>query len=128
MDLDPDVVISDSDRVSAVDAHPHLDLAAVRPAVGHQRALTVGRGSDRVDGLAEDHEEGVAGGRDLDAPMCRERRTQKTVVILQQADVGVTQMCEEPCAPLDVGEEDGEWSARQVAHAVSLWLPLSIHP
>ena len=57
-DSEADVAVAVKLRIAGMDAHPHLDLHAVRPLLLGERLLRVGGRLSRVTSPREDDEEG----------------------------------------------------------------------
>ena len=68
-DGEADVAVAGKLRVAGVDAHPHLDLHAVRPLLHGERLLGVRGGLSRVTSPREDDEEGFGLAIDDDSAM-----------------------------------------------------------
>ena len=89
-----------------METHPHLDLDAVGPVVGEEGLLTLDRGEKRIACARKSDEEGVALSVDLVAPMGHERSTKEAPMIGENLRIALAQLLDEPCRPLDVGEEE----------------------
>src|SRR2546423_14095427 len=110
MDVNAHVALLGDERLARVEPDPHADGAAV------ESALRVSCGSDRIGRAREGHEEGVALRVDLDTSVALKRLTQQPPVLGEDARVTVTKLGEQPRRALDVGDEEGDRPAGQVAH------------
>ena len=72
---------------------------------------------DRVRGSREGDEEGVALRVDLDARVSLECVPQSPAVLGQDLRIPVSVLVEQPRRAFDVREEEGDRSARQLAHS-----------
>ena len=102
--------------LTGVDAHPDLDMRAVRPVTACKSTLSLDRGQHGLVHTREGDEESVALSIDLMAAVVRKSLTEKFVVRRQQVRVRASRLPEKPSGPLDVGEEEGDCTARQVDH------------
>ncbi len=116
MDGEPGVATARCSRLARVQAHANLDLHAFRPGVRRDRELALDSRQECISRTREGDEEGVALGIDLVASVRFECRAQQALVLLEHAAVALPQQLDEPCRPFDVGEEEGDGSARQVGH------------
>jgi hypothetical protein len=110
MQVEADVLAVDDRRRAAVEPHAHADRAA------GERPLSVERRGERVARRGEREEERVALRAQLHAVPHGERIAEATPMLCQRARVGVPQLADERGRPLDVGEEQGDRSAWQLAH------------
>ena len=99
------------ERLTRVDADPHSH----RPSF--ERGLTVSGRGHRIGGACEGVEEGVALGVHLDAAVPRERISELPPVLGEHIRVALTELVQQSCRPLDVGEEKRHRSARKSLHA-----------
>ena len=83
-------------RVAAMDADPHAHRHLGRPRGIRQRALGLHRGADRVRGLAERDEEGVALGLQLVAVVLAPGSSQQRMVLVEELLVGLAQLPKQP--------------------------------
>src|SRR3954447_15216725 len=103
-----DVPVGADARLAGVEAHAHAQLDAFRPLVLRERALAGAYRRDRRARAAEDDEEGVALGVDLDPARLAERLAQEPAVRAQHLAVAVTaERLEQARRALDVGEQEG---------------------
>jgi hypothetical protein len=92
-----------------VEAHADAHLDAFRPLLPEQRSLRRGRGLDRRAGAAEDDEERVALGVDLDPAAVGEGGPQEAVVGGEDVPVAVApEAREQPSRAFDIGEQEGD--------------------
>ena len=112
----PDVPVAGHLRVTGVDAHPHLDLRAVRPAVLGDHPLSRRCRLDRIPRPREGDEERLGLAVDDDAAMLGERGLQQATVLRDHLLVPLTKAVLELCRTLDVGEQKGHRALWQLAH------------
>jgi hypothetical protein len=115
----PDVAVAARDTLAGVETHPDPHLPPLGPRVRGQAALHRDRCLHRIDGRAEDAEEGVPFGRHLDTVVVNQLAPHDGVVVEEEAGVVVTEVCQQPGRPLDVRHEEGD-GARGQAHAGTL--------
>ena len=116
MDVDADVALVGHDRLARVQTHPNNDRAVFE---GVPRF----RGSRNcIGGARKRDEEGIPLSVDLDARVPRECVPQYPSVLGEQVGIGCPMLLEEPRRALDIGEEEGDGSAREVAHGSILEL------
>jgi hypothetical protein len=116
MNIDAHVVVVGDQGLARVHAHPHANGGAVRPRMAHERVLRLGRCRDGVARIVEGDEEAIALRIHLNAPVSRERFPQKPPVVTEHVRVPVAELVEQPCRPLDVGEEEGDSAGRKLGH------------
>ena len=119
MDGEPRVTTARRNRLARVQAHPHLDLHAVRPGVRRDGELALDGRHQCVSRTREGDEERVALGVDLIASMRFECRAQQPLVLLEHLAVPLSQQLDEARRPLYVGEQEGDRTARQVGHVAA---------
>jgi hypothetical protein len=96
-----------------VHADPHLH----RP--GGKGVSAVSGRRERLDRIGERIQEGVPLRVDLDSLVSREGLTQQTAMLGERVDVALlAQLLDQPRRPFDVGEEEGDGSARKRAHVL----------
>ena len=83
------------------------------------RQRTLGRhgglhGSDRT---AEDEEEGIPRRADLDSTVLRGGFADDRIVVVEYGFVSFTELVQERCGALDIGEYEGDGPRRQRCHA-----------
>ena len=105
-----DIALGCQMRRSGVEADAHADRAR------SQRLECLGCRRQRARRSREGDEEGVALGVDLDTAVVRERRTEDAAVLGERVGICLrTQLVKEPGRALDVGEEEGNGSGRQIS-------------
>ena len=121
VDADPDVALLADLRLARMQTHADEELDIVGPRMRRQIALRVGGRRDGVLRAAEGDEEGVALGVDLVSTMGRERRSQDPLVLCEHASVLLPEPLQEGRRAFDVGEQEGDSAARELAaHEKSL--------
>ena len=100
--------------VTGVEAHAHLESNAFGPIVAGQCALACDRRFDGVAGGGKRHEERIALHPDFDPG--GKGRPQQLVVIFQDSAEFVTEPLHQLGGALDVGEQEGHGSCREVMH------------
>ena len=100
------------------DRHPHL--RRLRPRLRLECALHGGRSRHRVAGPREDEEHPVARPVHRAAAALRDGRSHELAEPRQHGPVLVAECVEEARRPLDVGEEEGHRSGRQLPAATDL--------
>jgi hypothetical protein len=114
VDGEPDVAVCSDAGLAGVQPHADAHLHVVRPVVLGERELPGGGGLERRAGAAEDDEERVALGVDLDPANLRERRAQEAVVRREHVAVAVAaELLEQTRRALDVREQEGHGPGRQ---------------
>ena len=116
MDVEPVVAPLGEGRLPGVDAHAHPHVGSVRPLVGSECRLGVDSRGHRVPSLHEDERQLVAVAVDLASAAALGRLSDEEPVLGQGARVEVAEPVDEPRRALDVGEEQGDRSEREVAH------------
>src|SRR2546423_13074309 len=111
MDIDADVALLGHERLAGVDSHSHADRA------GPEGALAGLRGGEGVLRARERDEEGVSLRVDLDAAVTLEGLPQHAAVLGEDVRVSIAQLLQQAWRALDVGEEEGDGAARELAHA-----------
>ena len=111
VDVHPHVLVVGDARLAAVDAHPHTDTDFV------QAILRLDRGRDGVRRSLEDDEERVAAGVEHDAIVSGDCGAHHAVVLGKETGVVVAELVQQSRGALDVGEEEGDCSGREVEHA-----------
>jgi hypothetical protein len=81
-----------------------------------ERDLRVGRGRNRASRIRERHEEAVALRVYLDAAVALKRFAEQTPVVCENAGISVAELVQQASRPLDVREEQGHGSARELRH------------
>ena len=84
--------------------------------------LGIDRRRDSILASLERHEERVALGVDLAAVMCRESSSQDALMLVEHVAVDATQLLQQLCRAFDVGEEERDGSAGQLAHVAEACL------
>ena len=119
--VDADVVVAAQRALPRVQAHPNPHGAHLRgPRLGGQGTLDGGGGRHRGGRTLENHEEGVALGRDLDAAGGVERGSKQRVVTLKERRERVAELLDEARRPFDVREEEGQRSGGKVSPSRSV--------
>ena len=115
IDVDPEVVVTPERAFAGVHADPDSDLRSVGPRIRREPFLGLRRRERRAGRRAEDGEERVAFGADLDpAPLVDRRAHDGTVLVLQPPVGFVTERVQQPGRTLDIGEEERHGPGRQV--------------
>ena len=86
----------------------------VRPRLGGERALDLGRGGDRVPRAREREEDAVTGPVDLRAAVRRGGLAHELAHARPRGREPLAEQVEEPRRALDVGEEERDRPRRQV--------------
>jgi hypothetical protein len=81
-----------------------------------EHALRVGRRLRRIACAAEDDEDGVALGPELQTARGLEGLAQQAAVLTEDVCVGISKLLEQPRRPLDVCEEEADGAPRQLRH------------
>ena len=96
-------------------AHPHLDGA------WRERLLTLRRSGQRLDRIGKRVQERVSLRVDLDAAVRGEGAAQEPAVLGERLDIaGLAELLDQPRRALDVGEQEGDNSARKLGHPVGV--------
>ena len=111
VDVDADVPFVGDERLAGMQAHAHADRAPF------ERGAAGGGGKQRIRGFREGDEERVALRVYLDATVGLERLAQRSSVAGEDLCIAVTELVDQPRGPFHVGEQEGNGSARQVAHS-----------
>jgi hypothetical protein len=107
VDGEANVAVAAYVGLARVQTHAHLDLGALGPLVVGQDGLPGSRGRDTGPGTAEDDEERVALGVDLDPAGLDERLPQQLVVGREDVAVAVApELLQQPRGAFDVGEQE----------------------
>ena len=111
--VEADVVVTAQVPFARVEAHPHPDRVALRPALPGQSALGSDGRFQRIRGRTEDREEGVTLGADLDPLVRGKRAAHDGRVALQHALVLRAKPLQQARRALDVSEEKRDGAGRQ---------------
>ena len=115
IDVDPEVVVTPERALAGVHADPDADLRSVGPGMRRESLLGLRRREHRAGRRAEDGEERVALGTDLDPAPLVDRLAHDHAVLVLQPPVGfVTERLQQPGRALDIGEEERHGPGRQV--------------
>ena len=106
-------------RLARVHAHPDAKALALRPGVGLERALGGNGGRNGVPRTLEGVEERVALRVELAAAARAEGVADDPPVLGERLGVAVAEPLEQARRPLDVGEDEGDGAAVELAHADS---------
>jgi hypothetical protein len=112
VDVGPDVVVAAQSAVPGVQSHPDADLRPIRPRIGSKTSLCLNRSRDGWRSGAEDREEGIALGADLDATARSEDVTNQLVVRHEDRVESVGELVREPRRAFDVGEQKRDGARR----------------
>jgi hypothetical protein len=82
----------------------------------HEPSLRVGRGTHCLQRSAEDHEEGISLGIDLDALVALDGTPQELPMGFEESRVAITRLEQKPCAALDIGEQECHRALGQFAN------------
>ena len=107
--VDPDVSLLGYTRLAGVEPHPDANRPIGQAALGVH-----GRGS-RVRRPRERHEERITLGVDLDTVVVGTSRADDPALIVECVAVPVAELVQQPRRPLDVREEKGHHSTRELA-------------
>ena len=102
----------DPDEATEIAEGDHGDELWVRAV-----ALSLDGGEHRILRACKRDEEGVALRVDLVAAVRRERGAKQPSVVGEHVGVAVAKLLDEPRRALDVGEEEGDGSGRQLPHS-----------
>jgi hypothetical protein len=104
MNVHADVIIAGESALSGMQTHPH----AKRTWGGMcgERPLDPCGGLGRSQSAREHHEEGVALRAYFDSIVFQDRVPDDATVLLEEFDVALPQLLEEPGRPLNIGEEE----------------------
>ncbi len=116
VDREARVPVAGCHRLARVQSHPDLDLHALGPGMRRKRELALDRSEHGVASARERDEERVPLGVDLVPAVSVEGGTQQSLVVGQDCAVAFTQLLDESRRPFDVGEEEGDGSARHLGH------------
>jgi hypothetical protein len=116
MDAHADVPLPAHERLARVESHADANGSTIRPPLRGECALAGHGGGDGVPCARESDEERVALRVDLVVLELRECRTQQACVGRKDLVVGLAELSEQPCRPLDVREEERDRSGRAVNH------------
>ena len=111
VDVDADVALVGHDRLAGVEPHAYADRAVL------ERGPRFRGSGNGFGGARKRDEEGIALRVDLD-PECLANASLRAAPVLGE-EVGVCRpvLLEEPRRALDVGEEEGDGAARELARA-----------
>ncbi len=109
VDVEPDVALLGQPGLAGVETHSRLDGAAC------EGALAVTGSGDGVRGPREGDEEGIALGIDLDAVVLGDGRAKQPAVLVKRLCIVVTELVQELRRALDVGEEERNYTGREIA-------------
>src|SRR5215467_3140472 len=79
-------------RLPRMDAHAHANREVPRPGMIHEPLLRFDRGPHRLRRSAEDHEEGISLGIDLDALVALDGAPQELPVGFEEGRVAITRL------------------------------------
>src|SRR5213078_3196028 len=111
-----DVAPARQTRLAGVETHADANRRAVAPGVRGERPLCRNGGRDRVSRTFERDEEGVSLRIDLDPAVLREATPKKATMLGKHVAVLLAQPLDEIGGAVDVGEEKGDCSVRQLGH------------
>src|SRR6266540_620999 len=111
-----DIALFGPMSLAGVETHPDANLHSVAPRVRGERPLRCNGGRDGVPRTAEGDEKGVSLRVDLDAAALGERRPKKTAMFGKHVAVVLPQPFDELGRAIDVREEKGDGSGRQLGH------------
>lgn len=114
MDVDADVIVGRERRRPRMDPHPDPEGKTAEPRVSRKSALRVRGRSHGVLRATEGDEERVALGPDLDAAVLLDGGAYQPMMLLERLGVSVAELLQEPRRPLDIGEEEGDRSGREL--------------
>jgi len=109
VDVEPDVAFLGQPRLAGVEAHPDLDRTAGQRPLGFRGC------ADRVRGPGERDEESVALGVDLDPAVRGDGSADDPAMLGQGLRVRIARLAQQPGGTLDVGEQEGDHTGRQLA-------------
>jgi hypothetical protein len=112
--VEADVAVATELSLAGVEAHPHTNPAAIRPALVGKTALRIDRRSHGVCGGSEDGEEGITLCAYLDAVVVGECPAGDDRVTFEQARVPVAQLLQQASRAFNVGEQERHRACRQV--------------
>jgi len=112
-----DVVVADDGCRAGVDAHPDPDLEAFRPSLAGERVLAGGGRAHGPCCRGEGGEESVALRAEDGAAVFLDGTRKQLPMPRQQWQVVVGQLLYQPSRAFDIGEEEADRAARQLAHS-----------
>ena len=112
------VALLADDGLARVNAHSHLDGSFFGPRMGGELALRFQGGCDRVARSAERDEEGISLCVDLVSVMICARGTQDHLMFRERSLIPLAEGLHQVCRAFDVGEEEGDGSARRSGPAL----------
>jgi hypothetical protein len=114
MDVEANVAVSGTNRLSSMEAHPHSERHAVCPGVLHKDPLARYGGRHCIPGPRERHEKSVPLRVNLLAVSLLERGAEEPLMFRHDLSVPpVAEALQESGGAFDVGEEDGDRPGRQ---------------
>jgi uncharacterized protein YyaL (SSP411 family) len=119
-DIQADVPFLAHRRLAGVQAHPHLELNALRPGMFAECALCAHRAGDSVTRAREREEERIALGVDLAPSRVSEQLAEDPSLFAQHLRVALPESSHQLGRALDVCEQEGDRSARKGAHGQSM--------
>src|SRR5215469_2964281 len=102
---------------TSVQTHAYTNGSTIRPGMGDEGALGCHCRRNSIAGTRKGDEEAIALGIDFVATTGTEGRAQEETGILEHTGIAFTQVLEQACGPLDVGEEQGDGSCWECMHA-----------
>jgi hypothetical protein len=99
-----------------MDPDPQAEWSLARPCVRGVVLLNRDRSPDGVGRLPEGQEEFVTATVDLVSVAFAERLAHETAMVGDHADVGFTEVSNQPGRALDVGEDEGHGARGQLGH------------
>ena len=117
MHIHTDIAFGGELRFAGMQTHAHAHLHTMWPGVGGETALG-GHGSpDGIAGTGKGDEESIPLGIHFVTEIHLEGHAQEAATLHQHLGVIVTQLLEQLCRSLDIGEEQCYRSRGQVTHA-----------
>jgi len=111
VDIDPHIAFGCDERLTGVNSDPYAERALGK------RVLPFARRLDSVAGPRERVEECVSLRVYLDPAALSERGTEDPSMFRENLRVLVTEVVQERRRALNVGEEEGDGSGREIAHS-----------
>jgi hypothetical protein len=119
MNPEADVALAADGRLGRVDADADPDFLILGPAVIRQRALGCEGRREGVPRPPERDEEGVALGVDLVAAGLLEGVAKESLMVGEERSIVVAESPQQPRGTLDVAEEKGDRSGRELSHSAT---------